>query len=313
MPLDPLVKSFLDQLTAAARPKTWEVTPDQSREGFAALMRMAGPRDVPIGRTTNLFVETSDHPVPVRLYTPVAAGGEALPALIYFHGGGFIFGDLETHDGLCRMIANEAQCKVLAVDYRLAPEHKFPAATDDAWAVLQHVDQNAAELGIDANRIAVGGDSAGGNLAAGVAQRAHAKGMRLVYQLLLFPVTQIGDTTSSLMEFSAGYMLEKKALEYFYEQYLPAGADLSDPLVSPLRAKDMSGLPPAYVMLGGYDPLHDEGEQYAEKMRASGVKVIIDDHTDMVHCFVYFQSVLPQARDALTQAARALKAAFAAS
>lgn len=309
MPLDPLVKAFLDQLTAAARPKVWEMQPDEARAGFVALMRMAGPKDVPIGKTTNLFVETSDHPIPCRLYTPVAAGGEPLPVLVFFHGGGFLNGDLDTHDGLCRMIANEAECKLLAVDYRLSPEFKFPAAADDAWAVLQYVSKNAADLGIDANRIAVGGDSAGGNLAAGLAQRAKGK-IKLIYQLLLFPVTQIGATTSSLMEFSAGYLLEKSALEYFYKIYLAPGTDVNDPLVSPLRAKDLSGLPPAYVMLGGYDPLHDEGEEYALKLRAAGVKVTIDDHADMVHDFIYFQSVLPQARDALVQAAHALKDAF---
>jgi acetyl esterase len=250
----------------------------------------------------------------LRLYSPVAAGSDALPVLVYFHGGGWVIGDLDTHDGLCRMFANEANCRVVAVHYRLSPEHKFPAAVDDAFAALKWVEANAPSLGIDANQIAVGGDSAGGNLAAVMALMARdTGGLNLAFQMLLFPVTQIGGETSSLREFAVGYFLERAGLDWFYSCYVPASADKSDPRLSPLRARDHSGLPPAFVMLGGFDPLHDEGAQLAEKMRAAGVPVTVADYGDMVHCFFYLQTVLPQAREAVEKAAKALRGAFAAN
>lgn len=305
MPLDPLVKAFLDQMKAAGGPKMSEAGPEIGRATFAALMQMVGPKDVPVGKTENL----SAGGVPIRVYSPVAAGNDPMPALVYYHGGGFVIGNIESHDGLCRMMANEGGFRVISVDYRLAPENRYPAAMDDAFAALSWVVQNAAGIGVDANRIAVGGDSAGGALAAIVAQLARAKGgLSLAGQMLLFPVTQIGEETKSLREFAVGYFLEKDTLDWFYRCYLPDGADRSDPKISPLRAKDLSGLPPAFIMLGGYDPLHDEGMQYADKLRAAGVKVTVADHADMVHCFVYLQAVLPQAHDALAAAARAVAA-----
>jgi acetyl esterase len=167
---------------------------------------------------------------------------------------------------------------------------------------------------VDAGRVAVGGDSAGGMLAAIVTQLARDKGgIRIAYQLLMFPSTQIGGETSSMHAFAVGYFLERRAIEYFYSLYLPPGTDTSLPTVSPLRAKDFTGLPPAYVMLGGYDPLHDEGLAYAEKLRAAGVEVTIANYTDMVHCFIYLQTVLPQAHDAVADAAKAVKDALAAA
>ena len=312
MALDPVLKAFLDQMAAVPGPKMWELSAPEARATFVGLMQLVGPKDVPIGKTENLTVPGPGGPVPVRVYSPVAAGSDSLPALVYFHGGGFVIGDLDTHDGLCRMFANEAGCRVVAVHYRLAPEHKFPAAADDAYAVLAFVEANAARLGIDANSIAVGGDSAGGNLAAVVAQIAKEKnGPKLDLQMLLFPVTQIGGETSSLKEFAVGYFLERKGLEWFYASYVAPGTDKNDPRLSPLRAKDLSGLPPAFVMLGGFDPLHDEGQQYADKLRAAGVAVTVADYPDMVHCFFYLQTVLPQALEAVKKASAALKKAFA--
>ncbi|MBS0472530.1 MAG: alpha/beta hydrolase [Proteobacteria bacterium] len=304
MPLDPLVKAFLDQMKAMGGPKMSEVGADIARQTFNAMMQMVGPKDVPVGKTENIMVPGAGGEIPVRVYSPVAAGGEAMPALVYYHGGGFVIGNIDSHDGLCRMMANEGNLRVISVDYRLAPEHKFPAAFDDALAALNWVEQNASDIGVDANRIAVGGDSAGGALAAEVAQQAK-KGV-VAAQMLLFPVTQIGAETSSLREFAVGYFLEKETLDWFYGSYLPDGVDKNDPKLSPLRAKDVSGLPPAYVMLGGYDPLHDEGMQYADKLRTAGVKVQVVDYSDMVHCFVYLQSVLPQAHEALAAAAKAV-------
>jgi len=311
MPLDPLVKAFLDQMKAVGGPKMSEMTPAAARETFAQMMQLVGPRDVPVGKTENRMIPGPAGEIPVRIYTPVGGNNELMPALVYYHGGGFVIGNLDTHDGLCRLLANDGNFRVIAVDYRLAPEHKFPAALDDAFAALDWVMTNAPDIGVDANRVAVGGDSAGGALAAGVAQLAKAKGgMPLDAQLLMFPVTQVGEQTGSLREFAVGYFLEKDTLDWFYASYLPANADRSDPKISPLRARDLSGLPPAFVMLGGFDPLHDEGMQYADRLRAAGVPVTVADHSDMVHCFIYLQSVLPQAHEALAAAAKAIAGMF---
>ena len=313
MPLDPLVKGFLDQMAAVPGPKMSEAGPVAAREIFVGLMQLVGPKDVPVGKTENLTVPGPAGPIPIRIYTPVAAGRDPMPALIYYHGGGFVIGNIETHDGLCRIMANEGGFRVISVDYRLAPENKYPAAIDDAFATLAWVCANAAHIGVDANRIAVGGDSAGGALAAQVTHLAKAKGgLTLACQMLLFPVAQIGEVTKSLRKFEAGYFLEKETLDWFYDCYLPAGADKNDPKISPLRAKDLSGLPPAYIMLGGFDPLHDEGMQYADKLRAAGVKVTVADYSDMVHTFVYLQSVLPQAHEALAAASKAVAKMFTA-
>jgi acetyl esterase len=307
MALDPLVKGFLDQMAMMPGPKMFELPAPQGREMFVGMMQMIGPKDVPVGKIENIKIPGPGGEIPLRIYTPVAAGADALPVLIYFHGGGFVIGDLETHDGLCRQFANEGDFRVIAVDYRLAPEHKFPAALDDAFAAVQWIEMHASELGVDANRIAVGGDSAGGALAAEVTQLAKAKGPKIAFQLLMFPVTQIGKETSSFREFAAGYFLDKATLDWFFNHYIPEGTDKTDTRVSPLNG-DLKGLPPAYVMLGGYDPLHDEGLAYAKKLRDAGVKVEIADYEGMVHCFIYMQAVLPQAVGAVTAAAKAVRA-----
>jgi len=311
MPLDPLLKTILDQMAANPAPKFADIAASDGRAMFTAMMQLVGPKDVPIGKVENLTMPGPAGDLRLRNFTPVAAGSEPLPTLIFFHGGGFVIGDLDTHDGICRILANEAGARVIAVDYRLAPEHKYPAAVDDAIAAMNWIEANAAKLGVDANRLAVGGESAGGALAAILAQVAKEKGKpKLVFQLLMFPVTQIGGETVSLREFAEGYFLERATLDWFFGHYLPAGADASDPRISPLLAANFAGLPPAYVMLGGFDPLHDEGSQYAEKLRAAGVGVAVADYPDMVHTFIYFEALLPQAHEALVAAAHALKAAF---
>jgi acetyl esterase len=292
-------------------PKTWEMTPAEARESFAALMQLAGPKDIPIGKVTNIAIPAPHGEIAARSYAPVAANSQPLPTLVFFHGGGWVIGNIDTHDGLCRMIANGSGCRVISVEYRLSPESKYPDAVDDAVAALEWVEKNASQLGVDANLLAVGGDSAGGDLAAVLAQIAKAKGgPKLSYQLLFFPVTQIGEETRSLREYAEGYFLERKTLDWFYAHYLPGDADKKDPRISPLAAEDVSGLPPAYIMLAGFDPLHDEGLAYAEKLRAAGVPVTVANYPDMVHDFIYLQSVLPQASEALNTAAKALKDAL---
>ena len=311
MPLDPLAKAYLDQLAARPSPKLWDLPTDLGRMAFAATMRLVGPKDVPIGKIENIFMPGD---IALRIYTPVAAGGEALPTIVFFHGGGFVFGDLDTHDGLCRLLATDSGARVIAVNYRLAPEHKFPAAVEDAFAAVRWIEKNAADLGVDANRIAVAGDSAGANLSAVVCQLAKVQdGTKIAAQLLMFPSTQIGGTFASLREFASDYMLEKKFIDWCYGNYIPPGSDPNDARLSPLLAADMSGLPPAYVMLGGCDPFHDEGLAYAEKLRAEGVEVTVADYPGMLHCFIYLQAVLPQAYTALADAAKALRRTLEAS
>jgi acetyl esterase len=305
------MKSFLDLLAAQPTPDLRAVPPSVSRGAFAAMMHLVGPKNVPIGKVTNLSCPGPAGEIPLRCYTPVAASAESLPSLLFFHGGGFILGNLDTHDGLCRMLANEAGVRVIAVDYRLAPENKFPSAIEDALAALHFVEANAAELGVDANRLAVGGDSAGATLAAVTAQLAKEKsGSALAFQMLLFPATQLGGETNSLKANAVGFFLERKTLDWFGELYLPAGANLRDPRISPLLAQSLSGLPPAYLMTAEFDPLHDDGIRYAEALKAAGVEVTIADYAGLVHDFIYFQTIVPQAAQALKDAAQALRKAL---
>ena len=308
MPLDPLVRAFLDQLPP--RPKAWEVTPEQARSGFSSMVRTYGAKDVPIGRVETVTMPGPGGAMALRIYTPVAAGSEALPALIYFHGGAFRHGDFEAYETTCRFLAAEASCRVIAVDYRRAPENPFPAAVEDAAAAVAWIETNAATLGIDPNRTSVGGDSAGANLAAVACQLAAAAGEpHIMQQMLLFPVTQLGSAFPSLTAYGEGFNLDRDGLEYCYGLYAPKDK-WSDPRVSPLEAGKLAGLPPAFVMLAEYDPLHDEGLAYAEKMRAAGVAVSLVDWPGVIHDFVLYQAVLPQAREALVVAAWALKSGF---
>jgi acetyl esterase len=311
MPLDPLVKAFLDQASAMPRPKMWEMPLSLGRQGFAHMMTMMGPKDVPVGKIQNIVIPGPAGDIRARLYAPVATGGAAHPALVYFHGGGFVLGDLDTHDGLCRLFAQEGGFIMVSVEYRRAPENKWPAQLDDALAATRWIFENATSLGIDAGRIAIGGDSAGGHLAASVTQSVKEQGgFKIVFQMLLFPVTDLAADSGSMDRYAVGYLLEKQTIEWCHAQVLPPGADRSSAKISPLHAKDFSGLPPAYVMLGGYDPLHDQGLAYAEKLKAAGVQVTIADYGEMVHCFIYLQSVLPQAHAAVADAATAVAQAL---
>jgi acetyl esterase len=229
-------------------------------------------------------------PLPARHYTPATSvqGGE--PLLVFFHGGGFVVGDLDTHDDLCRLICRDAGVHVLAIDYRLAPEHPAPAAIEDCYAAFRWAVENAAELGADPTRVAVGGDSAGGNLSAVVCQLARAEGTTLpVLQLLLYPATNFAADTRSKTLFADGFFLTKKDMDWFRDNYLLGSSlDVSDPRISPLLADDLSGLPPAMVLTGGFDPLRDEGNQYAEALAAAGVEVDHRQFGQLVHAFANF-------------------------
>ncbi|WP_421860360.1 alpha/beta hydrolase [Parvibaculum sp.] len=313
MSLDPQAKALLDQLGADPdAPRLIDLPPEGGREMYRAMAGMLDLQGVAIGKVEDRTIPGPAGDIPVRLYTPVAAGGTC-PALVYYHGGGWVIGDLETHDALCRTLANEAGCKVIAVDYRLAPEHPFPAAFDDAYAAVKWVEANASEIGIDPNRVAVAGDSAGGNLAAAVCLKAKAeKTPEIAFQLLIYPVTDAPRGTQSYKDFAEGHFLEAEGMDWFWNHYvLAAGEDPSNPYAAPLRAPSLAGLPPAYVVTAGYDVLRDEGKAYAEALKKAGVDVEYVNYEGMIHGFFNLQGALDVSRDAVKAAAKALKEALA--
>ena len=313
MSLDPQAKALLDQLAADPdAPRLIDLPPEGGREMYRAMAGMLDLQGVPIGKTEDRAIPGPAGEIPVRIYAPVAGGGTG-PALVYFHGGGWVIGDLETHDALCRTLANEAGCKVVAVDYRLAPEHPFPAAIDDAYAAVKWVEANSSEIGIDPNRIAVAGDSAGGNLAAAVCLKARdEKGPEIAFQLLIYPVTDAPRGTQSYKDFAEGHFLEAEGMDWFWNHYvLAAGADPKNPYAAPLRAASHAGLPRAYVVTAGFDVLRDEGKAYAEALKKAGVEVEYVNYEGMIHGFFNLQGALDVSRDAVKAAAKALKEALA--
>ncbi|MBV8977498.1 MAG: alpha/beta hydrolase [Alphaproteobacteria bacterium] len=309
MALDVSVRALLDQMKAAALPKLWELGPQAARAAMRS--RLLGGKDTPIGGIENRSVPGPAQAIPVRVYTPIGAEGP-LPGFIFFHGGGFVIGDLETHDDLCRTLANGSMCRVVSVDYRLAPECPFPAAVEDCWAATQWICAHADDFGI-AGPIAIGGDSAGGNLAAVVTQLARANGPDLAFQLLIYPVTQLGGPdTPSMKQNAKGYFLERDSMRWFTRLYCPDASRLGDPRLSPLLAPDLSGLPPAYVVTAGFDPLRDEGKAYADKLDAAGVPVTYVNYPGMVHGFFSMRGLVPKAREAIAAAAAAVHAGVTA-
>jgi acetyl esterase len=248
--------------------------------------------------------------IPARHYSPAEAGA---PLLVFFHGGGFVFGDLETHDAACRLICRDAGVHVLAVDYRLAPEHKAPAASDDAYAAYLWALEHAAELGADPDRVAVGGDSAGGCLAALVTIAARDAGIPLpALQWLIYPVTDLRGGTTSRTLFADGFLLTKRNMDWFEGAYVEgSGIDVTDPRVSPLLADDLTGLSPALVITAGFDPLRDEGEQYAEKLRAAGVTVDARRMGPMTHAFLNLNALGGQVSQCNAEMISALRAHLA--
>ena len=246
--------------------------------------------------------------VPVRIFRPSSAPG--LPMLVFFHGGGWIMGGLDSHDPTCRALAARAGCVVVSVDYRLAPEHPFPAAVVDAMQATRWVAENAEDLGGDRTRIAVAGDSAGGNLAAVVAQRAGSEGTPLVFQLLIYPVIDRRMDRPSMVENATGFVLERADMEWFWSLYDPDGEAAEDPRAVPLMAADLRGLPPALVITAEHDPLRDEGEEYGSRLRAAGVPVSMSRYPGVFHGFFAMEGFLDAAAAAVEEAAGALRDAF---
>jgi acetyl esterase len=311
MSLDPLLKNFLAQLYAQPGPKMWEFSPAEARQAFTLMMQFVAPRNVVVDRVEDLRATGPNGDIALRSYAPPGAGEKRLPVLVFLHGGGFVIGNLDTHDGLCRVLCRESGARVIAVDYRLAPEHKFPAAVDDAYSALCWIATNADRLGVDSKRIAIGGDSAGAALATVAARMANEKGApELALQLLMFPPTDLAADTASRRSWTDGYFLDRLTIKWFFDNYLPKGADLRDPRLSPLYATDLAGVAPAYLLTAEYDPLHDEGLAYAAKLRESGVPVTVVDYPALVHDFIYLDAVLPQAREVLRAAAVAVRDAL---
>ncbi len=271
----------------------------------------AGP-PIPMARVEDLEMPEPAGTIPARLYVPEGGGPAARPLLVYYHGGGWVIGDLDTHDGVCRFLAANSDALVLSVEYRLAPEHPFPAAVEDAHAAFVWAAEQAAELGADPARIAVGGDSAGGNLAAVTSVLARdAGGPQPAMQLLIYPATDAADIYPSRQLFAEGFLLTKADMDWFERLYLPEPGSAADPRVSVLRTEDLSGLPPAYVVTAGFDPLRDEGEAYAERMREAGVPVALRCHPKLVHSFANLTAVSRTARAAMLEVAGALRMGLA--
>jgi acetyl esterase len=246
-----------------------------------------------------------------RRYRPFGASAGVLPTLIYYHGGGFVIGTLETHDSTCRRLANKSRCQVIAIDYRLAPEHSFPAPTDDGIAAFRHIRDNAAAFGAEATRLAVGGDSAGGAISAVVCQAVRDAGEAgPAFQMLIYPATDSSRQSASRKEFAEGYFLTKELIDWFWKAYVPAGIDQSDLRLSPLLAKDFKGLPPAFVLTAGYDPLRDEGRAYAERLIDAGVKTTYVNYPGTIHGFFSLTRFLSQGLKANDEAAAVLGAFF---
>ncbi|MEK9916241.1 MAG: alpha/beta hydrolase [Betaproteobacteria bacterium] len=312
MSLDPQARALLDAAKASGAPEMWELTPDQARAEY--LRRTERVRaDVDIYRVEDRQIPGPVQPIKVRIYTPQASQEQAsLPVLVWYHGGGFVIGDLDSHDSACRALANQTECLVVAVDYRLAPEHKFPGAVEDCEAALHWVAAHATELGGDPGRIAVGGDSAGGNLAAVVALLAREKGgPKLCFQLLIYPCVAPEPETPSHHQFAEGYLLTRKTITWFFKQYLRSSKDTLDPRYAPLEEKDLSSLPPSLVIVAGFDPLRDEGVDYAKALIEAGNKVTLSNYEGMIHGFYLMGGMIDKANQAIEESARHLKEAFA--
>jgi acetyl esterase len=308
MALDPQAAAFLEQIKAIGGPQLHELPVPLAREAMKAMATLQAPGE-PVANVANRTLPGPTGEIPVRIYTP--AGTPPFPVLVYFHGGGWVIGDLETHDATCRTLANAVGCIVVSVDYHLAPEDKFPAAPEDCYAATQWVARNSGTIGGDAQRMAVGGDSAGGNLAAVVSQMARDRGgPPLVFQLLVYPVTDASCDTRSYVDNAEGYLLTRDAMRWFWGHYTRTSADKENAYASPLRAGSLAGLPPALVVTAEYDPLRDEGEAYAERLRAAGVPTKLARYDGMIHGFFGMTSIMDQAGEANRQAAAALRAAF---
>ena len=312
MALDPQAQEVINLVIKSGRPAYNTLSPKEARQLFRETRPASTPTPAAIGSVRDLNAEGPGGPIPLRVYRPVGGpSGTALPVLVYYHGGGWVIGDLDTHDVQCRQITAEAGITVVAVDYRLAPEHKFPAAADDAWAATRWVVAHAGELGVDAGRLAVAGDSAGGNLAAVVALMARdAGGPDIALQVLIYPVTDVGAESQSYSDFAEGYMLTRDGMRWFTNHYLKSPGEAKDWRVSPLRAASLAKLPPALVITAGFDPLRDEGAAYARRLTEAGVQVDYVNYGGMIHGFMPMGRLIETGNRATSHVATSLRQAL---
>ena len=302
--LEPEVAAALRLLNALPDSDFSDLPLDQARRQITEEAALFGGPPLPMAQVDDLVVPADDHDIPARLYRARAADADRL--LVYFHGGGWVLGSLDSCDSVCRFLATYAAVSVLSVDYRLAPEHPFPAAVDDARTAFEFAVQQASVWGHDPERIAVGGDSAGGNLAAALCQDLRGAGVQPAFQLLFFPVTDLSRKSASYTEFADGFFLTEKQMDWYRDHYF-AGHDVADPRVSPLLAVDLADLPPAYVATAGFDPLRDEGEAYARRLADAGGQVALRRHDGLIHAFVNSTGVGRTGREALLEACGALR------
>ena len=302
------MRDVISRMGRAGHPAFHTLTATQARAAYEA---GAGVLEIPklaLARVEDFSIPARDgHALPARLYAPSA---EVLPVLLYFHGGGFTIGSIATHDILCRQLSHLAGCAVVSVDYRLAPEHKFPTAAHDAEDALRWVATHANGLGLDSERLAVGGDSAGGTLAAVCAVLARDAGLPLALQLLFYPGCSAHQDTPSHRRFARGFVLEEREINWFFSRYVRGPADRDDWRFAPLNAPDVDGVAPAWVGLAECDPLVDEGVMYADKLRTAGVAVDLEIYRGVTHEFIKMGRIIPEARQAHADAAAALRRAF---
>lgn len=312
--IHPQTRALIGLIESSNLPPTHLLTVEQARRAYRDRRFVTQPEPPRVAEVRELRIDAPAQPIPVRLYRPLgAAPGETLPALVYFHGGGWTIGDLDTHDTLCRQLSNRAGCAVVSVDYRIAPEHRFPAAVDDSIAATRWVRANAAALAVDATRVAVGGDSAGGNLAAVASIALRDAGEApLAFQLLIYPVTDLRRVAPSYTTHGQGYLLTREAMDYFHDHYIADAAHDLDWRASPLLRDDLAGLPPALVLTAGCDPLHDEGLQYAQRLSEAGNRATHLCFERQIHGFVLMGKVIDEADAAVGLCAATLRSAFAA-
>ncbi|APW59648.1 alpha/beta hydrolase [Paludisphaera borealis] len=310
MPLDPQAQDFLRRLAGAGLPSVSEQTVEQARAQVNLSTRFLGkpPR---VHRVEDRTIAGPGGDLAIRVITPEGAGSGPMPIVVFFHGGGWVLGNLDSHENVCRSIANASKSIVAVVDYRLAPEHPFPAAADDAYAALVWLSAHAAEIGGDPSRIAVCGDSAGGNLATVATLMARDRGGPAVaFQALAYPITDFDPDAGSYREFAEGCFLTRSEMLWYWDQYAPNLEDRRRPYVSPNRTDDLSKLPPALVITAGYDVLRDEGEAYARRLAEAGVPVTLSRYDGMIHGFLRRYPFFDQGRAAIEEIAAALREAF---
>ncbi len=307
MPLDPQVITVMENMAALGLPANHEVTPEEARANGRRRPRAPGPA---VARVEDRTIPGPAGELPVRIYTPPGSG--PFPGLAWFHGGGWVVGDLDSADGTARHLCDQAGCVVMSVDYRLAPDTRFPGAAEDCYAATQWLAANAAARNVNADRVSVGGDSAGGNLAAVTALMSRDRGgCPLVFQLLVYPVTERNFDTASYLENAEGYQLSRAGMIWYWKHYLGSDADAANPYAAPMRAADLSGLPPALVITAEFDPLRDEGEAYGRRLQAAGVPVAAIRYDGMIHGFYGMSAAVDQAREAIAQSAASLREAGA--